>query len=150
MSEMKKIKKIRPPSYLDTLIPIITLIILLASAIYLFGVDDTSGPIQVALMLSIMVAPQEWAHQAGRGNFGTPGQSRLLWNRWSKGRAYRARSGCHGLKAFIQKTVDGIMWPIKGTNIAGINFLSGKLFPIELSNKLVIKNYSEIFSIKER
>jgi NhaC family Na+:H+ antiporter len=61
-------KTIRPPSYLEALIPIVTLIILLASAIYLYGVDDTSGPIQVALMLSMMVAPQERAHQAGRDN----------------------------------------------------------------------------------
>ncbi|MBK5108742.1 MAG: hypothetical protein JJE12_11450 [Anaerolineales bacterium] len=41
---------IRPPSYLDALIPIVVLIILLASAVYLYGADGTSGPIQVALM----------------------------------------------------------------------------------------------------
>jgi NhaC family Na+:H+ antiporter len=49
-------KPIRPPSYLDALIPIIVLIILLASAVYLYGADGTAGPIQVALMLSMMVA----------------------------------------------------------------------------------------------
>jgi NhaC family Na+:H+ antiporter len=49
-------KSIRPPSYLDALIPIIVLIILLASAVYLYGSDGTTGPIQVALMLSMMVA----------------------------------------------------------------------------------------------
>jgi NhaC family Na+:H+ antiporter len=49
-------KTIRPPSYLDALIPIIVLIVLLASAVYLYGADGTAGPIQVALMLSMMVA----------------------------------------------------------------------------------------------
>jgi len=49
-------KSIRSPSYLDALIPIIVLIILLASAVYLYGADGTAGPIQVALMLSMMVA----------------------------------------------------------------------------------------------
>lgn len=52
----KKGRTIRPPSYLDALIPIIVLIVLLASAVYLYGADGTTGPIQVALMLSMMVA----------------------------------------------------------------------------------------------
>ena len=57
MSEMKENQKtIRPPSYLEALIPIVTLIILLASAVYLYGSDGTTGPIQVALMMSMMVA----------------------------------------------------------------------------------------------
>lgn len=57
MSEMKENQKtIRPPSYLEALIPIVTLIILLAPAIYLYGADSTRGPIQVALMMSMMVA----------------------------------------------------------------------------------------------
>ncbi len=34
-------KSIRPPSYLDALIPIITLIILLASAVFLYGAYGT-------------------------------------------------------------------------------------------------------------
>ena len=55
MAEDKEIS-IRPPSYLDALIPIFVLIILLASAVYLYGADGTSGPIQVALMLSMMGA----------------------------------------------------------------------------------------------
>ena len=55
MSEEKN-TSIRPPSYLDALIPIIVLIILLASAVYLYGADGISGPIQVTLMLSMMVA----------------------------------------------------------------------------------------------
>lgn len=48
--------KIKPPSLLDALIPIIFLIVLLASAIVLYGADGTTGPIQVALMLSMLVA----------------------------------------------------------------------------------------------
>ncbi|MGB7094330.1 MAG: hypothetical protein WBD62_06745 [Anaerolineales bacterium] len=55
MSEEKK-ASIRPPSYLNALIPIIVLIVLLASAVYLYGADGTTGPIHVALMLSMMVA----------------------------------------------------------------------------------------------
>jgi len=51
-----KENKIRPPSYADALIPIVVLVILLASAVYLYGADGTAGPIQVALMLSMMVA----------------------------------------------------------------------------------------------
>lgn len=49
-------KSIRPPSLLDALTPIIFLIILLASAVFLYGADGIAGPIQVALMLSMMVA----------------------------------------------------------------------------------------------
>jgi NhaC family Na+:H+ antiporter len=57
MSDVKGNQRtIKPPSYLDALIPIITLIILLASAVYLYGADGTAGPIQVALMMSMMVA----------------------------------------------------------------------------------------------
>ena len=52
----EKDKSIKPPSFLDALIPIIVLIVLLASAVYLYGADGTAGPIQVALMLSMMVA----------------------------------------------------------------------------------------------
>jgi NhaC family Na+:H+ antiporter len=46
---------IRPLSYLDALIPIIVLVILLASSVYLYGADETGRPIQFALMLSMMV-----------------------------------------------------------------------------------------------
>ena len=52
----KKEKVIKAPSMLDALIPIFTLVFLLASALYLYGSDGTAGPIQVALMLSMMVA----------------------------------------------------------------------------------------------
>ncbi len=55
MAEEKR-KEIKSPSFLDALIPIIALVILLASAIILYGEDGTSGPIQVALMMSMLVA----------------------------------------------------------------------------------------------
>ena len=51
-----KVRSIRAPSYLDAVLPIIVLITLLASAVFLYGADGTLGPIQVALMLSMMVA----------------------------------------------------------------------------------------------
>jgi NhaC family Na+:H+ antiporter len=54
--DAEKENTIRPPSYIDALIPIIVLIILLAAGVYLYGADGTAGPIQVALMLSMMVA----------------------------------------------------------------------------------------------
>ena len=52
----EKKSKIRPPSMTDALIPIVTLIVLLAGALYLYEADGIGGPIQVALMLSMMVA----------------------------------------------------------------------------------------------
>ena len=48
--------KIKSPSLLDALIPIVSLVILLAGAVILYGSDATSGPTQVALMLSAMIA----------------------------------------------------------------------------------------------
>jgi len=39
MMAEKKSTDIRPPSYLDALIPIVVLIVLLASAVYLYGAD---------------------------------------------------------------------------------------------------------------
>jgi len=46
----------RPPSLLDALIPVVTLIGLLALTIVLFGVDAANGPLQVALLASATVA----------------------------------------------------------------------------------------------
>jgi NhaC family Na+:H+ antiporter len=57
MSEEGNVQnRIKPPTLLDALIPIIFLIVLLASAVYLYGADGIGGPIQVALMLSMMIA----------------------------------------------------------------------------------------------
>src|SRR3954453_12411133 len=46
----------RPPSTLDALIPIVVLIGLIAMSVYLFGLDATTGPLQVALFTSMAIA----------------------------------------------------------------------------------------------
>ena len=48
-------RPIRDPSLLDSLLPIITLIVLIALSVYLYGVDATLGPLQVALLMSTVV-----------------------------------------------------------------------------------------------
>jgi Na+:H+ antiporter, NhaC family len=47
---------VRPPSLLDALIPVITLIVLIGLTVILFGTDATGGPLQVALFTSATVA----------------------------------------------------------------------------------------------
>jgi NhaC family Na+:H+ antiporter len=47
---------IKEPSYADAIIPIVTLITLVAGGVYLFGLSATDGPMQVALILSATVA----------------------------------------------------------------------------------------------
>jgi Na+:H+ antiporter, NhaC family len=47
---------VRPPSLLDALIPVITLIVLIGLTVILFGTDATGGPLQVALFTSAVVA----------------------------------------------------------------------------------------------
>jgi len=56
MSDESEKKKIKPPSFLDALIPIICLIILLSLSVYLYGADGIEGSIQVALIISMLVA----------------------------------------------------------------------------------------------
>ena len=46
----------REPSLLDALIPVATLIVLIATTIAIFGTDATGGPLQVALLTSAVVA----------------------------------------------------------------------------------------------
>ncbi len=46
----------RPPSLTDAWIPVASLIGLIALTIYLFGIDATNGPLQVALLLSASIA----------------------------------------------------------------------------------------------
>src|SRR5688572_22754103 len=48
--------RIREPSLLDALIPVVTLVGLIGLTIWLFGTDATGGPLQVALLTSTMVA----------------------------------------------------------------------------------------------
>lgn len=52
----KSKREIRPPSMTDALIPLLSLVILLACAIYLYGDDAVTGPTQVALLLATMIA----------------------------------------------------------------------------------------------
>jgi NhaC family Na+:H+ antiporter len=46
----------RPPSLLDAVLPIVVLIGLIGLTIWLFGIDATNGPLQVALLLSAAFA----------------------------------------------------------------------------------------------
>jgi NhaC family Na+:H+ antiporter len=46
---------IREPSYADAIIPTVTLVVLIAGAVFLFGLDALDGPVQVALIASVMV-----------------------------------------------------------------------------------------------
>jgi len=46
----------RSPSLLDSILPIVVLIVLIAMTIWLFGVDATNGPLQVALFISAAFA----------------------------------------------------------------------------------------------
>jgi NhaC family Na+:H+ antiporter len=59
---------VRPPSLTDALIPVGSLIFLIALTIYLFGTDATNGPLQVALLLSASVAALV-AHKNGHQYF---------------------------------------------------------------------------------
>jgi NhaC family Na+:H+ antiporter len=47
---------IRQPSLLDALIPLVFMIVLLSLSIILFGIDAATGPLQVALFMSAVVA----------------------------------------------------------------------------------------------
>lgn len=49
-------KTIRPPSLLDALIPLIFMIVMLTWSIVLFGIEAATGPLQVALFMSAVVA----------------------------------------------------------------------------------------------
>ena len=46
----------RKPSLLDALVPLVTLMVLIGGALLLFGLDALDGPVQVALVLSALVA----------------------------------------------------------------------------------------------
>lgn len=49
------LRNVREPSYADAIIPTVTLVALIAGAVFLFGLDALDGPVQVALILSTMV-----------------------------------------------------------------------------------------------
>jgi hypothetical protein len=49
-------RRVRQPSLADAIIPLVTLAVLIAGSLLLFGLDALDGPIQVALMLSAPAA----------------------------------------------------------------------------------------------
>lgn len=49
-------QNIKQPSLLDALIPIVSLVLLMASAVYLFGEDSSYGPNQIALLMGMFLA----------------------------------------------------------------------------------------------
>jgi len=49
-------RSIKEPSYLDVIIPLVTLVALIGGAVSLFGLSAIDGPVQVALILSSMMA----------------------------------------------------------------------------------------------
>lgn len=51
----KSHRTLKSPSYLDAIIPILTLIVLVGASITLFGLDAVKGPLQVAIILSTMI-----------------------------------------------------------------------------------------------
>ena len=50
-----KTTTIRPPSLLDALIPVVSLMVMLALSVYLFGSDSSSGPNQIVLILGAAI-----------------------------------------------------------------------------------------------
>ncbi|MFT5542732.1 MAG: NhaC family Na+:H+ antiporter, partial [Arenicella sp.] len=48
--------KLKEPSLLDALIPIILLVVFMGSAVFLYGEDSSFGPNQIALLLAMGVA----------------------------------------------------------------------------------------------
>jgi len=49
-------RSVKEPSYADAIVPLVTVIALLAGSVFLFGAASVDGPMQVALILSAMVA----------------------------------------------------------------------------------------------
>lgn len=52
----RKAGTVRQPTLVDALIPLIFMIVLLSTSIVLFGIDAATGPLQVALFMSAVVA----------------------------------------------------------------------------------------------
>ncbi|MFA3761835.1 Na+/H+ antiporter NhaC family protein [Yersinia sp. 2544 StPb PI] len=51
----KKTRTIKPPSYLDAIIPMLSLVLLVGASVALFGLNAVNGPLQVALILCTMI-----------------------------------------------------------------------------------------------
>src|SRR3954469_11555743 len=54
--ELKPERAIKQPTLLDALIPMFFLILMIALSLILYGIDATSGPLQVALLMGAVVA----------------------------------------------------------------------------------------------
>ena len=54
--DKKTEKAIKPATLLDALIPMFFLVVMIGLSVYLYGIDATSGPLQVALMMGAVVA----------------------------------------------------------------------------------------------
>lgn len=52
----KRTRPLREPSLLDALIPLVSMVLLIAASLLIFGLDALDGPIQVALTASCLVA----------------------------------------------------------------------------------------------
>ena len=46
---------VKAPSYLDAIVPLITLVVLIGGSVFVFGTDAIDGPMQVALIPCCMV-----------------------------------------------------------------------------------------------
>lgn len=55
VSDPKSPRTIKAPSYLDALIPVVTLIVLVGTSVALFGLNAVNGPLQVAIIVSTMM-----------------------------------------------------------------------------------------------
>ncbi len=78
---------IRPPSLLDALVPLGSLVVLIGGSLLLFGLDALDGPVQVALILCTMVAAlvamkngYTWAHveKAAQGSMASIASAILI------------------------------------------------------------------------
>src|SRR4051794_41957453 len=48
--------ELKSPTMVDALIPVVALIGLIALSVYLFGLDSTSGPLQIAIFTAMAIA----------------------------------------------------------------------------------------------
>src|SRR3954447_16200050 len=56
VDETKVDEGIRPPALWEALLPMICLVVMIGLSVYLYGIDATSGPLQVALLMGAVVA----------------------------------------------------------------------------------------------
>lgn len=54
MTDAPRTRPIRPPSYLDAILPLVLLVVLIAGALQLYGLDALGGPIPAALVVCAM------------------------------------------------------------------------------------------------